>query len=345
MIEQALTFDDVLLVPGFNNIRSRADVDISTKLGRFDFGIPIFSANMDTITDVDMMKAMIENKAGGFLHRFCTIEENVQKFVEVNDDRCGVSVGIGDNAKDRADALWAAGARLFCVDVAHGHCGAVGKMVQWLDTEYRDRGIWIVAGNVATAAGADYLASCGADAIKVGIGPGSACTTRIKTGVGVPQITAIQECSRTDRFIIADGGIREPGDAAKALAAGADAVMLGGQLAGTDETPGEVVEQKYAGYPVGQPVGEFKVFRGMASQEAQEDFMGSMSEWKTAEGIEHRVSCKGPVKDVLRDFAGGIRSAFTYAGARNLEEFHRKAKLVRVTSAGRAEGQPHIRNL
>lgn len=348
MIEQAITFDDVYLVPGYNDIASRADVNICSPVilpFQAPMTIPIISSNMDTITGPDMARAMTSLGGMGILHRFCTIEDNIKMFDEVGNINCGVSIGIGENAKKRADALWAAGARIFCVDVAHGHSKAVGQIVKWLDDRYRKRGIWIIAGNVATYAGADYLASCGADAIKIGIGPGSACTTRIQTGVGVPQITAIEECSRVDRFLIADGGIRRPGDAAKALAAGADAVMLGGQLAGCDETPGDMYTDGKGMYGAKSHDLNMKEFRGMASKEAQEDFMGAMADWKTTEGVSHCVKCKGPVANVLRDFAGGIRSAFTYVGARNMEEFHRKARFVRVTAAGRAEGEAHIRSL
>jgi IMP dehydrogenase len=357
MFEQAITFDDVYLMPGYNDIESRQDVSLKTSLRNYAIDIPIISSNMDTITGPSMARAMDDEKALGILHRFNTIEQNVADFKEVHPGLCGVSVGVGESAKERAGALSDAGARIICVDVAHGHSKAVGQMIKWIKRELR-KGIVVIAGNVATEAGADYLASCGADGIKVGIGPGSACTTRINTGVGVPQITAIMNCRRVDRFLIADGGIRNPGDAAKALAAGADAIMLGGQLAGCDETPGSVVTKPGAGlirnpdynggidpdhtaWMLDQGT-KHKVFRGMASREAQEEFMGSMSEWKTHEGVSTSVPCKGPVGEVIRHFAGGIRSAFTYVGARNLEEFHRKAQFIRVTPAGRGEGEAHI---
>jgi len=354
MFEEAITFDDVYLLPGYNDIASRRDVDLSPGLfGGYKIDLPIISSNMDTVTGPKMARKMIELGGASILHRFCSIEDNVEMFTDVGDDSCGVSIGIGDRALERAQALYDVGARTFCVDVAHGHSKAVGQTIKKMRDLF-GRYAYIIAGNVATEAGADYLASCGVDAIKVGIGPGSACTTRIKTGVGVPQITAIMNCRRVDRLIIADGGIRNPGDAAKALAAGADVVMLGGQLAGTDETPGEVM------YPGGwdkemnvpnskyydlAALGFHKTFRGMASKEAQEDFMGSMSDWKTSEGVVREVPYIGAVEDVIRDFAGGIRSAFTYVGAENMERFHRKAKFVRVTSAGRAEGEAHSKNV
>ena len=195
----------------------------------------------------------------------------------------------------------------------------------------------IVAGNVATYAGADYLAAAGADVIKVGIGCGSVCTTRIKTGFGVPQLTAIIECSKVDRHLIADGGIRQPADAVKALAAGADLIMLGGMLSGCDETPGDTFERTLAD----GSVKKFKRFRGMASKEAQESFMGHMSEWKTSEGVAIEVPCKGPAKAVIQDIMGGIRSGMTYCGAAEIRDLKRKAQFMQVTNAGRIEATPH----
>src|SRR6185436_5055908 len=194
--------------------------------------------------------------------------------------------------------------------------------------------IFVIGGNVATHAAADYLASCGADAIKVGIGPGSVCTTRIKTGCGVPQLTAIMDCSKVDRIIIADGGIRSPGDAVKALAAGAHIVMLGGMLAGTDETPGEIFEEPIfeTASPAGYLRQKYKMFRGMASKEAQEDFMGSMADWKAAEGVQIKVRAKGPVKNIIADLMGGIRSGMTYMGAKDLATLRRNAEFIEVTA-------------
>jgi len=193
----------------------------------------------------------------------------------------------------------------------------------------------VVAGNVCHAAGAEYLADKGADAVKVGIGPGSVCSTRVKTGFGVPQFSAIRDCRRVNCFIIADGGIRNGGDAVKALYAGADAIMLGGMLSGTDETPGALL-----GDPK-HPDTQYKMFRGMASKEAQDDFMGSMNDWKTAEGVEIRVNAKGSVANVVGDLMGGVRSGMTYCGANNLKQIRERADHVEVTPAGAAEGRPH----
>ncbi|MCX6118569.1 MAG: guanosine monophosphate reductase [Proteobacteria bacterium] len=334
---RGLTFDDVILIPGYNGIRSRQDVSTDVIVGDRTFHIPIVSSNMDTITEIEMANAVTNLGGMSIMHRFMTIEANVAMFKKLqNPSKVGISIGIGDESMPRAEALVAAGAQIICVDVAHGHSKEVNRTVRMLREKWSNN-ILIIAGNVATYAGADYLAAAGADVIKVGIGSGSVCSTRIKTGFGVPQLTALQECHKVDRCIIADGGIRTPGDAVKALAAGADFIMLGGMLAGTDETPGETFTQKNH---LNQDV-KFKRFRGMASKEAQVDFMGGMAEWKTAEGVAVEVPCKGPVKNVILDVMGGIRSGLTYCGADTIKALQRKAQFMEITSAGFAEGTPH----
>ncbi|MEM4251453.1 MAG: IMP dehydrogenase [Candidatus Bathyarchaeia archaeon] len=334
---QGLTFDDVLLIPNYNGIRSRQDVTTEVRMGKIRFDIPVISSNMDTITGINMANAMAKQGGLGILHRFMTIEQTVEEFRRaVDKERVGVSIGVGDAGLERAEALIAEGAVIICLDVAHGHAKAVNQTIRTLKKKFRDN-IVVIAGNVATYAGADYLAAAGADVIKVGIGGGSVCTTRIKTGFGVPQLTAIMMCRQVDRSLIADGGIRTPGDAVKALAAGADFVMLGGMLAGTEETPGEV---RYRTAPDGQQQA-VKVFRGMASKEAQEDFMGSMADWKTAEGIAVEVPLRGSVVEVIRDVMGGIRSGMTYCGAATIKDLQRKAQFMTITPAGARENAPH----
>lgn len=334
---RGLTFDDVLLVPGYNGIRSRNLVTTSVKVAGRLFDIPIVSSNMDTITGTAMAQLMAKEGGLALLHRFQSIADNVKMFKEAGDPKhVGISIGIGADGLARAEALVAAGAEIICVDVAHGHSKEVNRTIRELRTKFSDS-IMIIAGNVATYAGADYLAAAGADVIKVGIGSGSVCTTRIKTGFGMPQLTAIMQCSKIDRPIIADGGIRHPADCVKALAAGADFVMLGGMLSGTDETPGEVIENTGSDGKVHR----FKRFRGMASREAQEDFMGQMQEWKTAEGVAIEVACKGPAKAILQDILGGIRSGMTYCGAEEIRDLKRKAQFIEITHAGKVEGTPH----
>ncbi len=336
-LTQGLTFDDVLLTPNYNGIRSRQDVTTRSAMGPITFEAPLISANMDTITGLEMASTMARLGGLGILHRFMSVEQNVADLRAAGDpERIGVSIGVEESGLERAEALVAAGARILCVDVAHGHSKLVNRTIRSLRASYKDA-IVIIAGNVATYAGADYLAAAGADIIKVGIGPGSACTTRIKTGFGVPQLTAIMSCRQVDRALIADGGVRTPGDAVKALAAGAGFVMLGGMLAGTEETPGEATTRVA---PDGSAV-RVKVFRGMASREAQEDFMGQMADWKTAEGVAMEVPVRGSAVDVIRDVMGGIRSGLTYCGASTIAEMQRKAQFIVVTPSGRDESRAH----
>jgi IMP dehydrogenase len=227
-------------------------------------------------------------------------------------------------------ALRDAGAEYYCIDVAHAHAKYVGRTLKRLRDHLPNA--CIMAGNVATYAGADYLASCGADIIKVGIGGGSVCSTRIKTGFGVPMLTSLRECARVDRSIVADGGIRAAGDIIKALAFGADFVMVGGMLAGTRPTPGPVVT-KADGSKV-------KEYRGMASKEAQDDFIGNMPEWKTAEGVSVEVPYREDEDAILADIIGGMRSGLTYGGADSIRELQRKLDYMVVSYASRIESLP-----
>jgi IMP dehydrogenase len=332
MSTQAITFDDVLLIPSYNHHESRRVVDISVtdRQGLLTLQLPVISSNMDTITESKMANFMHSKGGMGALHRFLSIEDNIRQFKACS-GAVFVSVGCTAEELTRAEALRDAGADFFCVDVAHAHAKYVGKTLKNLRQLLGSR--CIMAGNVATYAGADYLASCGADIIKAGIGGGSVCSTRIKTGFGVPMLTCIQDCARSDRSIVADGGIRTSGDIVKALAFGADFVMIGGMLAGTDPTPG-VVLTKDNGRQV-------KQYRGMASREAQEDFLGQMHEWKTAEGVSTEVPYHDHQEEIIADIIGGLRSGLTYAGADTVSELQRKLNYVLVTQAGRLESLPH----
>jgi IMP dehydrogenase len=332
MTEQAITFDDILLVPSYNHHESRRVVDTTSidRLDKLRLALPVISSNMDTITESAMANFMSSKGAMGALHRFMSVEENIKEFKKCT-QIVFVSIGCTPSELERAEALRDAGANYFCVDVAHAHAKYVGKTLKNVRQMLKDR--CIMAGNVATYAGADYLASCGADIIKAGIGGGSVCSTRIKTGFGVPMLTCIQDCSRADRSIVADGGIRTSGDIVKALAFGADFVMIGGMLAGTAPTPGEVVI-KSDGTKV-------KQYRGMASKEAQENFLGEMHEWKTAEGVATEVPFKENPDTIINDIIGGLRSGLTYAGADTISELQRKLNYVVVTQAGRIESLPH----
>jgi IMP dehydrogenase len=334
---KAITYDDILMVPSYNHWESRRVVEISMrcKTGKLSLELPLMTSNMDTITENDMAN-FIGSKGGiGVLHRYMSIEDNVRMF---KDCRYPVFVSIGCAEKDlqRAEALRDAGAEFFCVDVAHAHAKYVGRTLKCIREMIGDKAC-IMAGNVATYAGADYLASCSADIVKVGIGGGSVCTTRIKTGFGVPNLTAIKNCARVDRSIVADGGIRYPGDIVKSLAFGADFVMVGGLLAGTRPTPGTVISRKGE---AGEEV-KFKIYRGMASSDVQRDYHGGIAEWKTAEGVSTEVAYREDEDEIIADIIGGLRSGLTYGGAITIEELQRKLDYIEITPAGRTESLAH----
>ena len=334
---KAFTYDDILLVPSYSHWESRKVVDISIrcKTGKLFLQLPLMSANMDTITETDMAN-FIGSKGGiGVLHRYMSIEDNVSMFKNCTHP-VFVSIGCAEKDLERAEALRDAGAELFNVDVAHAHAKYVGRTLKRIREMIGDRAC-IMAGNVATYAGADYLASCSADIVKVGIGGGSVCTTRLKTGFGVPNLTAIKNCSRVDRSVVADGGIRYAGDIVKALAFGADFVMIGSMLAGTRPTPGPVVTRKEAD---GRER-KVKMYRGMASSEVQEEYHGGVAEWKTSEGISTEVAYSEDEDEIIADIIGGLRSGLTYGGAATIEELQRKLDYIEITPAGRTESLPH----
>lgn len=360
----SLTFDDVLIRPHYSELNSRKDVSLRGQIGSFNLDLPVLSANMDTVTSTDMCVAMHNAGGLGVLHRFWPISSNVEAYLEVTDRRfssCAVSVGIGVEEMKRARQLYEVGARTFVLDVAHGAQKQVADQYMTLKGACPDASF--IVGNFAThnSIGDFILKGCGfkhishfPDMFKIGIGPGSACTTRIKTGVGVPQLTALLECSKLDIRYIADGGMRVSGDIAKALAAGASGVMLGRMLAGTKETPPYKVEKEIldrlrtsmnqeelakAGLAIAKEPGELQ-YRGSASKESY-DVQGKDQSYITAEGESFTVPYKGSVSKVLSDIEGGLRSSFTYVGARDLDEFKKKAQFVRVTSSTVVENHPH----
>jgi IMP dehydrogenase len=334
---KAYTYDDILLVPSYNHWESRKVVDISMrcKTGKLKLDLPLMTANMDTITEAEMAN-YIGSKGGiGVLHRYMSIESNVQMYLQCQVP-VFVSIGCSEQDLERAEALRDAGADRFCVDVAHAHAKYVGRTLKKIREMLGDSAC-IMAGNVATYAGADYLASCSADIVKVGIGGGSVCTTRIKTGFGVPNLSAIKSCARADRSIVADGGIRYPGDIVKALAFGADFVMVGSMLAGTRPTPGEVIERTCADGSMARA----KSYRGMASNEVQQDYHGGLAEWKTAEGVSTDVPYREDEDAIIADIIGGLRSGLTYGGASTIGELQRKLDYIEITPAGRLESLAH----
>jgi IMP dehydrogenase len=331
-------FDDILLIPQHSEISSRRDVSLATTLGRGLNGIamsmPIIAAPMDTVCEHEMAASI--RKAGGFgiIHRYMTIQEQVEQIglAKSMGGSAGGSVGArGDFAHD-AVKLVSAGALLILIDIANGHSEHAVNAVKELRQVFGNQ-VHIMAGNVATWEGFARLADAGADSIRVGIGGGSACTTRVVSGHGVPTLSSIIDIRERVSYnegpsLIADGGIRNSGDAAKALAAGAHALMLGRILAGTKESPGDIVDGK-------------KVFRGMASREAQEEGRGTVS---GVEGVSTTVPFVGGVEDVINDFNAGLKSALSYTGVDNLVDFHNEAMYNRVTATTLNETRPHAKD-
>ena len=335
MIE-ALTYDDVLLLPHYSDIRSRSEVDISTDLGNgLRLQLPIISSPMDTISEDLMARATSEEGACSIIHRYNTPEEQAELVGHARvhgAENIGFAVGVGRDLLDRTRKCLDAGADFVCVDVAHGHHIMMKEALRGLRDVFGDD-LHIMAGNVATLKGINDLSDWGANSVRCNIGGGSICSTRVQTGHGHPGLQTIIDCSHTDRDvkIIADGGIRNSGDIVKALAAGADAVMLGSLLSGTKETPGEVYTR--------QDGTKYKTYRGMASKEAQVEWRGKYSSF---EGVSSTVPYRGKVRNVLADLDRGIRSGLSYSGVRSIQELQRTAEFVRQTPAGLGESRTHI---
>ena len=332
-MKEALSFDDVLLVPRYSNIKSRTEVDISNKLDdKNNFTLPVISSPMDTITGETMATSMASHGALGIVHRYNSIEEQVRTLSNIEGTRAA-AIGMTGDYIERARHLVDDGeAKILCVDVAHGHHIMMEDCLKTLKDDFGDA-VHIMAGNVATLDAFNALASWGADSVRVGIGGGSICSTRLVSGHGVPTLQSVLECARTeyDVKIIADGGIKTAGDIVKAYAAGADFVMIGSMLAGTKETPGQTFENSEGK--------KYKVYRGMASSEAQTTWRGKSS---TPEGVSTTVPYKGKVSNILSNIAGGIQSGFSYSGAKTFKEFQSKANFIRQTSAGQKESFTHI---
>ena len=357
-MKTALSFDDVLLVPKKSAIKSRGDVILYSELKDKFFGLnlPIISSPMDTVTGKKMISSMKDQGGLGIAHRYCSIEEQVDMVSmqepEKRDNSLdysprkvwsleepymhrttpGAAIGVTGDYLERAQELVKAGCNLLCLDVAHGHHISVRDALKALKTQFCDDVI-LIAGNVATAKGFKDLSKWGADAVRVGIGGGSICSTRLQTGHGVPTLQSIIDCAESgcDAKIIADGGIRNAGDIVKAYAAGADFVMLGSMLAGTDQSPGQMFSS--------QDGKKYKVYRGMASVEAQVDWRGHA---RSLEGISTTIPYKGCVKKILEELEQNIRSGLSYSGAVHLPDLYCKSKFIRQTQAGMRESFTHI---
>jgi len=280
-----------------------------------------------------MATAMGQAGGLGIIHRYNTIEKQCEH-VKQTHDNCFVAAAIGVTGDyiERAKALVESGCHILCIDVAHGHHALMRHALSTLrNTIGYD--IHLMAGNVATLEGFNALADWGANSIRVGIGGGSICSTRIETGHGVPTLQSIIDCSQSDRDValIADGGLKKPGDIVKALACGADFVILGSMLAGTSESPGQIVYNNGV---------QYKTYRGMASVEAQIDWRGHTS---SIEGVSHMVKLRGPVKNILSGLSNSIRSGLSYSGALNLNELRSKVEVIMQSSAGLTESSTHIK--
>ena len=331
-MKKALSFDDVLLVPQYSDLTSRQDADISSELDdKHSFTLPVISSPMDTVTEASMARAM--HKAGGLgiIHRYNDPTGQVRVYAEA-DVPAAVAIGMNGDYMQRAETAVEFGCSILCVDVAHGHHTMMEKCLKTLKDRFSSE-VHIMAGNVATLEAFEALSRWGADSIRVGIGGGSICSTRLVSGHGVPTLASIMDCAQTtsDTKIIADGGIKTTGDMVKALAAGADFVMIGSMLAGTKESPGDVFKNTDGK--------QYKVYRGMASSAAQTDWRGKSS---TPEGISTTVSYKGSVDKILADVDGGIKSGLSYSGARTIKELQSKSQFIIQTTAGQAERFTHI---
>lgn len=335
--ETGLSYDDVLLVPQRSPVDSRDDVDLGTELAEgVELSIPVVTAAMDTVTEAEMARAVAEVGGLGVVHRFLPIDEQTAMVRGVTDDdlQVGAAVGIAEDHLQRADALVDAGACLLVVDVAHGHMERTLETVAELAEHFPDTPL--CAGNVVTTDGVADLAAAGADCVKVGVGPGSHCTTREVTGFGVPQFTAVERCAAAaaehDVTTIADGGITSPGDAVKALLVGADAVMMGGFFAGCEESPGGIVEID----------GErFKRSRGMSTAAAAEDRDDKEGDVEADEGVEAVTPYTGPVGPRVREFTAGIRSGLSYAGGHDLAAAREKAEFIEVRETTKGRNGSH----
>ena len=347
----ALTYDDIQLVPEYSEVTSRKHIKLWTQVTR-RYGIlqPLVASPMDTVCDAEMAIEMMKLGGLGIIHRFMTIEEQTEQVRRVKfsrtmemyenwgvmyDDWHGAlkqipiaaAVGANGDYYERAQALVEAGADIILIDVAHGHHANVREAIGRIKSI--DPYVDVIAGNIATAKAAEDLEAWGADGLRVGIGGGSLCTTRVKTGFGVPNVTCLEAiCEITQTPVMADGGIRSSGDIAKALALGASTVMVGSLIAGTEEAPGSIIES---------PKGLYKRYRGAASLETK---MTHGQEQRNVEGESTVIPYKGGVKYIVEGLLDGVRSALSYAGSSNLFNF--SPHYIQVTTAGLNEAKPHL---
>lgn len=332
-MKKAYTFDDVALVPQFNNVPSRTEPLTETWLTKdLKIGIPLIASNMDSVIGEELAEILLQNGTIPIFHRFTSFDDQA-KWVKKFGARTFISSGVIESRIDETRKLLDLGAAGVCIDVAHGHSDRMFKYVEELKKTHPKKDI--IAGNVCTPMAYHDLVNAGADAVKVGVGPGAACTTRMVTGFGVPQFTAIYECSRIAEKLriplIADGGIRNSRDLVLALAAGASSVMVGKLFALTNESAAPKRENN--------GLKEAK-YRGQASEDFQNDFYGALKERTVAEGIDFWAPVSGSAQSLIDQFLGGLRSGLTYGGARSIKELQRKAEFVEVTATYIQESKP-----
>ncbi len=361
---QALTFDDVLILPGFADF-SRQEIDLSTRLTKnIKIKIPLVSAPMDTVTESELAIELAKLGGIGIIHRNLIIEDQASEVAKVKENKLlvGAAVGAGKGFKERVKVLVKVGVDVLVVDSAHGFSKGVMDAVTHIKKNYKN--MEVIAGNIATADGAKALIKAGADGLRVGMGPGAICTTRIISGMGVPQITAIIETSRAAKKfnvpVIADGGVKYSGDIVKALASGASSVMMGSLFACAAESPGKTIRLKKSETPSrfqsifnhSQETYLFKEYRGMGSSGAMKKGARIRSEGEfhgkdykdrvlVAEGVEGLVPIKGKVVDIVNQAIGGIKSGMYYIGAKNIMQLQKKARFIQITSASLKESHSH----
>lgn len=331
--EIKLGFKDVMIRPKRSTLKSRSQVSLERNFtfvnsGKKWSGVPIIAANMDTVGTFEMAEALAKEKIITAIHKHYTPDE-WSTFLSSQSDSIyeyiALSTGTGKADEEKIKQIMEEHPQIefLCIDVANGYSEHFVEFVKQARANFPDK--TIIAGNVVTGEMVEELILAGADIIKVGIGPGSVCTTRIKTGVGYPQLSAIIECADAAHglggHIISDGGCKIPGDVAKAFGGGADFVMLGGMFAGHDESGGDIVEENGK---------KFRLFYGMSSQTAMDKHAGGVAEYRSSEGKTVKVPYKGPVSETVKDILGGVRSTCTYVGASELRELSKRTTFIRV---------------
>ena len=344
VIKDSFTFDDVTLIPQYSSVLPSETITYTKLAHNLNLQIPLMSSAMDTVTESKMAIALSKSGGIGIIHRNLSIEKQVQEVKKVKKNNFLVGAAIGVNSKDieRAEELSKAKVDMIIIDTAHGHTQKVLFMIKKIKKKLKK--CVLCAGNIATGKAAKFLADSGVDIVKVGIGPGSICTTRLVTGIGVPQLSAVLQVKKALKNyktrIISDGGIKFSGDIAKAIAAGADAVMIGSLFSGTTESPGKIFKQK----------GKlFKNFRGMGSVGAMS--IGSADRYYqkkfknvskyVPEGVEGIVKFKGPVNKIIYNLIGGLKSSMGYLGAKTIKDLQKKGEFVKITKAGFYESMVH----